>query len=75
MAQDMAKILADAKNSPTVRALAAGQDAQDAMGAATGDLDYSDAAGKLAAAFDTILADFLAAYPHLAHAIASHRAH
>lgn len=72
--QDMAAILAAARNSDTVKALAAGTIAQQQMAAAQDAGAYSDAAAALSAAFDTIKADFLAAHPHLTHAIDTHTA-
>jgi hypothetical protein len=65
----MAAILAAARNSDTVKALAAGTIAQQKMAAAQDAAAYSDAAAALSAAFDTIKADFLTAHPHLTHAV------
>jgi len=74
MSQDMALILAKARNSDTVKALSAGSAAQQAMAAAADMDSFSAAASALSAAFDTIKAEFLASNPHLAHAVSTHQA-
>ena len=77
MSQDMALILAEARNSDTVKALAAGSNAMDAMAGGpdvVGADAFAAAAGALADAFSIIKAAHLAAHPHLTHAMSVHQA-
>ena len=71
---NMRDILTQAKNGPSVMALAAGTAAQQAMASATDQASFAKAAADLSAAFDAFKTAFLTTSPHLAHAVSTHAA-